>query len=160
MEVPHKLNTRIVDSHSSAADLVLISAYIASGRAELVVMSAPTGGGAGLAAGTSSTGLYSGIVGASSSARELTSLGGAMFCPSFSNTKYTGSYKQTTTNINGMDKMHHSVKYGNIPSTVILTEQFMSYKCWQGNKYSWLEGAVYLVNTMDGLNRKILNNQT
>ena len=98
----YDLNTRIVDSHSSATDLVLISAYIASGWAELVVMSPPTGGGAGLtagtgggaglAAGTSSTGLYSGTDGASLSAG-IISYVGALFCPLFSNTKCTGSYE-------------------------------------------------------------------
>ena len=55
-------------------------------------MSPPTGGGAGLAAGTSYTGLYSGTGGASLSAG-ITYLGGVLFCPSFSNTKYTGSYE-------------------------------------------------------------------
>ena len=70
----------------------LISAYIASGSAGLVGLVAGTGGGAGLAAGMSSTGLYSGTGGASLSAA-ITSLVGALFCPSFSNTKYTGSYE-------------------------------------------------------------------
>ena len=55
-------------------------------------LAAGTGGGAGLAAATSSTGLYSGTSGASLSTG-ITSLGGVLFCPSFSNTKYTGSYE-------------------------------------------------------------------
>ena len=44
---------------------MLISAYISSGRAELVKSPTTGGGGAWLAAETSSTGLYSGTGGAS-----------------------------------------------------------------------------------------------
>ena len=61
-----------------------------------VGLTAGTGGGAGLAAGMSSTGLYSGPGGASLSAG-ITSLVGALFCPLFSNTKFTDSYELTTT---------------------------------------------------------------